>query len=286
MEAAGEETLTFIVSDHGFCALDYTVSINVWLRQKGYLQLLPQKERAWAVAKKKVKPLKSIAKTYGNIRKGLQGPGKTPPYYQKDLAHIRQILDLEKTKAFCLGGLGGILYIRGSQADRAALAKKLCDEMLCDLGPGSKNPVIAAIRPGDQVYGRSKPDSMPDLVVELEKGVVAVINPLGDDAVCKADYDGKQHGTHEPEGVIAIHGPGIKKGRQLDGDIVDIVPTVLAYFGISVPRHIDGKVLSGAFAEPPKIVYEDIDFTDSASAEYSDAEQARVEQQLSDLGYM
>jgi predicted AlkP superfamily phosphohydrolase/phosphomutase len=286
MAAAGEGVLTLVVSDHGFCALDYAVSINVWLRQKGYLQLLPQKERVWSVAKKKIKPLKSMAKTYGDIRKGLEGPGRTPPYYQKDLVHIRRIIDLEKTKAFCLGGMGGILYINGTLPERAELAKKLTSELLRDLGPASAKPVIAQIRPGSQVYGESARDSAPDLVAEFGKGVVQVIYPLGDAVVEPARYDGKQHGTHERNGIIAIHGPGIKSGEKLDGDIIDIVPTVLAYFGISVPRHIDGKVLSGAFIEPPDVDFEDMDFGGSAPADYSDAEQAEVERHLADLGYM
>jgi len=67
---------------------------------------------------------------------------------------------------------------------------------------------------------------------------------------------------------------------------VDIVPTVLAYFGISVPRHIDGKVLSSAFVEPPQVDYEDVDFGGSAPTDYSDAEQAEVEKHLADLGYI
>jgi predicted AlkP superfamily phosphohydrolase/phosphomutase len=286
-EAAGEGAAVFVISDHGFCALDYTVSINVWLRQNGYLQLLPEKERAWSVAKKKIKPLKSAAKMYGNVRKGLQGPGKTPPYYQKDLVHIRRIIDLAETKAFCLGGMGGILYINGTPQQRTELAKKLTCELLADLGPNSSNPVIENIRPGVEVYGRiATVSSLPDLVVEFANGVVGVIYPLGDSAVNKANFDGKQHGTHEPDGILVAHGPGIKSGEKLDGDLVDIVPTVLAYFGISVPRHIDGKVLEGAFVEPPKVDYEDVDLGVSVPAGYSDAEQAEVEKHLTDLGYM
>ena len=285
--AAGEGTAIFVISDHGFCPLDYTVSINVWLRQNGYLQLLPQKERAWSVAKKKIKPLKSAAKMYGNVRKGLEGPGKTPPYYQKDLVHIRRIIDFDRTKAFCLGGMGGIVYINGTPAERSELAKRLTDELLADFGPASARSVITAIRPGTEVYGEgAKIDSLPDLIVEFEKGVVAVINPLGDEVVQKANYDGKQHGTHEPDGILIAHGPGIKSGEKLNGELVDIVPTVLAYFGISVPRHIDGKVLEGAFVEPPKVDFEDVDIGGSAPAGYTDAEQAEVEKHLADLGYI
>jgi len=287
IEAAGEDVLTLVISDHGFCPLDYMVSINVWLRQKGFLKLLPEApQSAWSIAKRKIRPLKLMAKTYGNIRKGLGGPGKTPPYYQKDLVHIRRIIDLAETKAFCLGGMGGILYINGTPAERTELARKLTCELLRDLGPDSPKPVIAQVRSGAEVYGESARDSAPDLVVEFQKGVVAVINPLGDTVVQQARFDGKQHGTHEPDGILVVRGPGIKSSEKLDGDIVDIVPTVLAYFGISVPRHIDGKVLNGAFIDPPDVDYEDIDFDRSKPTDYSDAEQAEVEKHLTDLGYI
>jgi len=285
--AAGEGTVTFVISDHGFCALDYTVSINVWLRQKGYLKLLTEPADAWSKAKNRFGPLKSAAKLYGNIRKALQGPGKTAPYFQEDLAHIRRIIDLDNTKAFCLGGMGGIVYINGTAEERTQLVTKLTDEMLADFGPALARPVVTAIRPGTQVYGEATTvSSLPDLVIEFAAGVVGVIYPLGASAVNKADFDGKQHGTHDPNGILVVHGPGIKSGEKLDGDIVDIVPTVLAYFGISVPRHIDGKVLSAAFVEPPKVDYEDVDITGSAPAGYSDAEQAEVEKHLADLGYI
>jgi predicted AlkP superfamily phosphohydrolase/phosphomutase len=182
--------------------------------------------------------------------------------------------------------MGGILYINGIPAERTQLSEKLTCELLRDLGPDSPKPVIARVRSGAEVYGESARDSAPDLVVEFQKGVVAIINPLGDTVVQQARFNGKQHGTHEPDGILVVRGPGIKSSEKLDGDIIDIVPTVLAYFGISVPRHIDGKVLNGAFIDPPDVDYEDMDFGGSAPADYSDAEQAEVEKHLTDLGYI
>jgi hypothetical protein len=49
---------------------------------------------------------------------------------------------------------------------------------------------------------------------------------------------------------------------------------------------MDGKVLDEAFVEPVPVNYEDIKFDRSKSIHYSDDEQAKVEQQLSDLGYI
>ena len=287
VEAAGPGAVTFVISDHGFCKLEYNLSINVWLRKNGYLKLLDEPIDAWSRAKSRVGPLKSAAKLYGNIRKTLQGAGKTPPYFQQDLVHIRRIIDIDNTKAFCLGGMGGIIYINGTPAERADLSKKLADELNRDLGPGSFTPVIDRIRPGVEVYpDATAVDSLPDLVAEFAHGVVGVIYPLGSSAVQEADFDGKQHGTHEPEGIIVMNGPGIKNNQKLNGDLVDIVPTILAYFGIAVPRHIDGKVLSGAFVEPPRVNYVDLDFGGPSPAGYSDAEQTEVEKNLTDLGYL
>jgi arylsulfatase A-like enzyme len=71
----------------------------------------------------------------------------------------------------------------------------------------------------------------------------------------------------------------------LDGQIVDIAPTVLAYLGIAVPRHMDGKVLDG-FSQPLGAHYEDVDRSGTASTDYTDEEQAAVERNLTDLGYL
>ncbi len=56
---------------------------------------------------------------------------------------------------------------------------------------------------------------------------------------------------HRMHGVFAAAGPGIKRDELFYGtSLLDIAPTVLALLGLPVPDDMDGRVLSGIFADP------------------------------------
>ena len=286
--SAGPEVLTLVVSDHGFCGLKCSVSINVWLKQHGYLNLLSgQSENKWILAKKKIPILKSLAKLYGNVRQKMGRRGKNIFLGEQDLFHMRQLIDFDKTQAFCLGGMSGLLYINGTTRQRETLSAQIRDELLDHLGPKSPDPVISGITSGMQTYNHiEQTDALPDMVVEYREGVVSVISPFGDTVVKTSGSNGRQCGTHDPNGILVANGPGIRSGIKLNGDIVDIMPTVLAFLGIAIPRHIDGKVLNEAFGELLEVEYEDSIVGNCKSSQYTNEEQAEVERQLSGLGYL
>jgi len=83
-----------------------------------------------------------------------------------------------------------------------------------------------------------------------------------------------------------VHGPNAFKGKSLDANLVDIVPTVLACLGIPIPGYVDGKVLRNAFVRLPKLSYEDMVFERSQATRYTGEEQAQVERDLANLGYL
>ena len=59
---------------------------------------------------------------------------------------------------------------------------------------------------------------------------------------------------HRDFGVLAINGPDIKKDELLHGpSVLDITPTILTLYGLPVGEDMDGKVLTQAFVEPPKV---------------------------------
>jgi arylsulfatase A-like enzyme len=59
---------------------------------------------------------------------------------------------------------------------------------------------------------------------------------------------------HRPYGIIALHGPGIKKGEQIFGSsLVDIMPTLLQLFDLPVAADMPGQVLYNAFEKTPKV---------------------------------
>lgn len=103
-------------------------------------------------------------------------------------------------------------------------------------------------------------------------------------------------GIHRRDGILVTAGPRLAQSsgaQPSSADIVDIAPTVLALLGVDVPADMDGRVLTEALAataspgrtgrpqspsgpEPwPKPVQV-----------YSERDEQRIAQRLSDLGYM
>ena len=286
IKAAGNNAATFVVSDHGFGNLNYSVSTNVWLKQNGYLELMPKEpDSQWTTIKKKNPPLKALARLYGNIRKKLRKKGTTEPFSHIELLHMRHFIDFEKTIAFCLGAMGGMLYINASDDQKTRIAEKITAELLRDLGPNSDIPIISKITTGMDEYGKNS-KTIPDLVLEFDQGITSKINPTGDTVINSELKDGKQMGTHTRNGIFVAQGQNIRSNEDIDAKLIDITPTVLAYLGIPVPSNLDGKVLNSIFKEPLNINYQDIQFDRKKTIQYTNNEQAEVEKHLTDLGYL
>jgi predicted AlkP superfamily phosphohydrolase/phosphomutase len=303
IHAAGANTLVMLISDHGFCTRRALFCINTWLRKNGYLYFLEKEPpQGLAAAKTKVKqalpPLKSMAKIYGEIRKRsskiqkniaekLKKPGHTGIYAGRLLQHIRQTVDFDRTRALSLSGMGGMIYINGDNDERAAFSEKITSELLGDFGPDSDNPIIANITPGNIFYPQNQiPDSLPDLILTYTEGVESQIGPGGDDIIRPNLIDGKRYGTHARNGIFIATGPQIQAGTTLHANLIDIVPTILAYLDIALPDNIDGNPLSTAFRSPLNINYQKILIERHNKTSYTDTEQAKVEKHLSDLGYL
>ena len=103
-------------------------------------------------------------------------------------------------------------------------------------------------------------------------------------------------GTHRPQGIVALSGAGLTPGRTLSARLVDATPTILSLLGLPIPGHIEGRPIAGGreaaesslpaasirkdSPEPPH------DGPHRRPFEYTDEEQAIIEQRLADLGYL
>jgi tetratricopeptide (TPR) repeat protein len=68
-----------------------------------------------------------------------------------------------------------------------------------------------------------------------------------------AEPAGPAH-EHRDYGVFVMSGPGIKKDQIIHGaSLLDVTPTILAYFGLPVGQDMDGKPLVDAFEGQPRI---------------------------------
>lgn len=61
-------------------------------------------------------------------------------------------------------------------------------------------------------------------------------------------WAGKAAFWHEPEGIVCLYGPGIRRGHRIEAaTILDITPTILALAGLPKPADMPGSVLEAAF---------------------------------------
>jgi predicted AlkP superfamily phosphohydrolase/phosphomutase len=95
-------------------------------------------------------------------------------------------------------------------------------------------------------------------------------------------------GTHRHNGVLLIHGEGLKRSlSSFDPCLVDMAPTILHMLGLPVPADMDGRVLEEIFISSRTVQYEQVDNAISqAPSGYLAAEAEVIEQRLKALGYV
>jgi len=96
-------------------------------------------------------------------------------------------------------------------------------------------------------------------------------------------------GTHRPEGIVAVSGIGIAAGRTLEAHLNDIMPSVLRWFGLPIPPHVEGKplpCLRPGGTDPHDAPASLPPAPHRSGFNFSDDEQRLIEQRLMDLGYL
>jgi arylsulfatase A-like enzyme len=86
---------------------------------------------------------------------------------------------------------------------------------------------------------------------------------------------------------LVIKGKNIKNNLRIQANIVDLAPTVLSILDISLPSHMDGRVLEEIFIKKPKIRIEETKNLERGEPEkYLEDDEKEIERRLKDLGYL
>jgi predicted AlkP superfamily phosphohydrolase/phosphomutase len=214
-----------IVSDHGFHSWRKAVNLNTWLVQQGYMTLVGQ-----APGEKKLEDLFGGSQFWENV-------------------------DWSRTRAYAMG-LGQIYFnlrgreskgIVGSGAEYKQLADELSAKLLTVQDPEDGSPIIRAVYKRDDIYTGEFLHNAADLQVGMEDGYrVSWQTTLGGSpqGIVYANMK-KWSGDHGGYDYLTTAGVLIssKPVNVTEPRIIDIAPTVLRYFGITVPSNIDGKAL-------------------------------------------
>jgi predicted AlkP superfamily phosphohydrolase/phosphomutase len=225
LERLGPTVPLLIVSDHGFHSWRKSVNLNTWLVQQGYMALQGQ-----APGEKKLDDLFGGGEFWENV-------------------------DWSRTKAYAMG-LGQIYFnLRGREAkgvvgsgeEYRRLADDLSAALLTMKDPDDGSPIVRAVYERDDIYTGEFLHNAADLQVGMEEGYrVSWQTTLGGSPQgivypnmkkWSGDHGGYDYKT--TAGVLI----STKPISQSEARIIDIAPTVLKYFGLTVPKEIDGKSL-------------------------------------------
>jgi predicted AlkP superfamily phosphohydrolase/phosphomutase len=163
---------------------------------------------------------------------------------------------------------------------------------------GDGRPVVERVWRRTEVYHGPATEHAPDLLLELapvdgyRPSVLHSDGPgpsLGRLAPHEhgAGKTAGMNGAHDREGVFVAAGSGVPAagavGRR---EIVDVLPTLLALAGVTVPGDLDGAVIRDAVVEPPRYGGASGEAGGRARVELDAESEAEMAARLAALGYL
>jgi predicted AlkP superfamily phosphohydrolase/phosphomutase len=214
-----DQTAVLVVSDHGARPLMGGICLNEWLLTEGYLTL----HEAPTVVTGKPQPLQPEQVDWSRTR--AWGAGG---YYGRVFLNV-QGREPE-----------GVIPLAAYEREREALAAKLRDLP----GPDGQ-PLGTRVFTPQQLYQRVR-GIAPDLLVYFGDLAWRAVGTLGHRAIYTRENDtGPDDANHAQHGLFIFADPQHPgNSTRVEGaQIYDILPTLLARYGIAAPAGLRGRVL-------------------------------------------
>jgi hypothetical protein len=216
MKFIDQESILFVISDHGFKQFKWGVNLNSWLYKNGYLKL---------------KEGKTVSNEW--------------------FAEV----DWDKTKAFAFGLAGIFINTRGREKkgivkpgqEKDGLKKELISKLNNLMDDRYNQVAIRRIYDASEVFKGPYTMEAPDLIVGYAEGYRA----SWDSAIGKVTNKIFEDNTKSWSGDHAVDPeivPGVLFCSQRIEDnspsLIDIAPTILKLFGVAAPEYMDGRYLN------------------------------------------
>ncbi len=277
-----------VLSDHGLHGVQRAIYVREMLERAGYARVA--QASAIDVARERIRPF-----VPQGIRRRLRGktaaavkPGGTP----QGMAGLRW----HETRAFVTTGSSQGVFVNVLGREPHGIVpegdayQRIVDEirelLTSETDPRTGERVIAAVYRGRDVYRGPLASGAPDLLYEPAPGYAVAKGASGH----LAAYDWFM-GDHDRDGILIATGPGIRRGRDIEGaSLLDIAPTVLYLAGVPIPEEMDGTVLNlfgdGRLESRPPAYEHEWKPVDAPDSGYTQEEEERLEEQLRSLGYL
>jgi predicted AlkP superfamily phosphohydrolase/phosphomutase len=309
LDRSDEETMVILLSDHGFGPLRAVWHLNDWLAAEGYMRWAAETPRS--------------SRVVGTLR-GIVGSAKhrlPARWVERGRATLAPINAMDWPATVAYAGLpteeGIWLNVRGREplgiVEPRSAYEQLRDELISAVqafrDPHTGEPVVERAQRREEVHRGPFAGRAPDIVLTLRGGykitpkrsIYRAPNPLLG-SIKNVEAEGR--GIHRRQGMIAMAGPQVlREGLVQGATLPDLLPTILAAFGLAAPPGLDGRPLIRAgMAEPdtrarpahppgesagssPSPVSDSAGPPERFTA-FTEEEAALVEARLADLGYL
>jgi predicted AlkP superfamily phosphohydrolase/phosphomutase len=208
-----DQTVLFVLSDHGFASFRRGVNLNTWLLRHGYLALK-------------------------------DGAAESGPYFDG--------VDWSRTRAYALGLSGLYLNLRGREAEGTVEPGPEAEKLIAELAEKLSNlhddelgqPAIRRAYATGSLYQGPYLDAAPDLIIGYHDGYRTSWDAATGRAGGKIVEDNLQAwcGDHAVDPPLV---PGVLFSNRgidaADPGLEDLAPTALDLFGIRVPEWMEGE---------------------------------------------
>jgi predicted AlkP superfamily phosphohydrolase/phosphomutase len=306
LERLPADTDVVLLSDHGSAPLHTYFCVMNWLSDAGFLALRADgaARRGLAAAGVDAKAIVRRLRRAGLgwvprlVPRSLKG---AVPQALTSFGKVAHRIDWSRTRAYCPSAPGSGLWInlRGREpegivepgAEYEAVVAELRERLLAFRDPATREPVVTAVHRREDIYQGPYAGHGPDLLVETAR-TVCMVEGLGLRSLMPAGRGPEERtGNHARDGILVLHGADVRRGAALPlAAIEDVAPTVLHLLGLPVDAEMDGRVLVHALAGEARtraVAVADAPYTMEANGfQYTEEDEARIQEQLEGLGYV
>ena len=240
------EFLTLIVSDHGFQIHKKRFNLGNWLYQDGFFKLNAKAlQKPWFV--RWIKKLDVFKLYRHHVLQNLRSKVARPSQQNRKDPFYWNI-----SRTYPVGTCNeGFIYLLEEEFKREETIAELIKKLSAIKDPEDGTPVASHIYRKEEIFSGKYLDLMPDLILEPSDGY-SFTGPYQPNAGLfhivniKDDF---HIGKHHKDGILVVVGEAVKQQDKIRAQIIDIVPTILYYLKLRIPRYADGRVLKELFTE-------------------------------------
>jgi predicted AlkP superfamily phosphohydrolase/phosphomutase len=307
LECADEETLVFVLSDHGMGRANNFIVLNNWLLETGLLHL---KRDPWTRFKELMFrsgfTLRNVHQLADRLRLARQAE-YVAGYFVDHLLKLAFLsfldVDWSKSKAYSFGRHLGSIYVNVKGREPQGIVEPGAEyEAVRDeierrahefRDPRTGRRLIGQVLRREEIYNGPHLGQAPDLILKPREpsDIFFGLADFGHRETVSTVY--RYSGMHRDYGLLIMNGPGVRQNGQIEGAVIhDIAPTVLHVMGLPVPSDMDGRVLQDAFAAgymdayPPRVFDPAAPDALAEATDFTEEGEQEILERLRGLGYM